>query len=334
MKLVAVIASPTTTLRAELIRIASSRVVVLVPSFRAISPNPAVNVRSRVVLTSLRIAVAKEMSSPASSPLVIVTLLVSVTPVANEIPSFVLVMLPPILLRPVPFCTKSLPTTKSAPVGARPPLYVVKSPAFVTVIVLPIALVPTPLSVRLFPVKANKPAAPVRVIKSVKVAFPLAVRVRVIPNAPPSVAVAGSVPKSMSPTVAARIVAPVRVVSSPKSIEAAVRVPALEFRLMPAATSAKSAPRIVPLAAKVIVPASTPPLPLMVRLVNALPPTAVNVPVTLIGAPADVVKSAKLVERLSAEMPGAKPVLSITMPSAPVAVRVRVTPPSTTTESL
>ena len=333
MKLVAVIASPTTTLRAELIRIASSRVVVLVPSFRAISPNPAVNVRSRVVLTSLRIAVAKEMSSPASRPLVIVTLLVSVTPVANEIPSFVLVMLPPILLRPSPFCTKSLPTTKSAPVGARPPLYVVKSPAFVTVIVVAIALVPTPLSVRLFPVKANEPAAPVRVIKSVKVAFPLAVRV--IPNAPLSVAVAGSVPKSISPAVATRIVAPVRVVSSPKSIEAAVRVPALEFRLMPAATSAKSAPRIVPLAAKVIVPASTPPLPLMVRLVNSLPPTAVNVPVRLIGAVANVVNSAKLVVAASAEIPSINPVLLITMPPTPVAVRVRVpVPPPTTTESV
>ena len=101
---------------------------------------------------------------------------------------------------------------------------------------------------------------------------------------------------------------------------------------MPEALSAESAPAIVPLATKVIVPAVTPSPP-MVRLVNALPPTAVSVPVTLIGAPADVVKSAKLVKRLSAEMPGAKPVLSITMPSAPVAVRVRVTPPSTTTES-
>ena len=190
-------------------------------------------------------------------------------------------MLPPILLRPSPFCTKSLPTTKSAPVGARPPLYVVKSPAFVTVIVVAIALVPTPLSVRLFPVKANEPAAPVRVIKSVKVAFPLAVRV--IPNAPLSVAVAGSVPKSMSPAVAARIVAPVRVVSSPKNIEVAVKVPALEFRLMPAAKSIERFPAIAPLTDKVIVPASTTNPPI-VRSFRATPPTVVNMPVRVIGA--------------------------------------------------
>ena len=73
----------------------------------------------------------------------------------------------------------------------------------------------------------------------------------------------------------------------------------------------------------------------MVRLVNSLPPTAVNVPVTLIGAPADVVKSAKLVVIASAEIPSINPVLLITMPSAPVAVSVRVpVPPPTTTESL
>ena len=72
----------------------------------------------------------------------------------------------------------------------------------------------------------------------------------------------------------------------------------------------------------------------MVRLVNALPPTAVNVPVRLIGAPADVVNSAKFVAAASAEIPSINPVLLITMPPTAVAVSVRVpAPPPTTTES-
>ena len=122
---------------------------------------------------------------------------------------------------------------------------------------------------------------------------------------------------------------------SPKNIEAAVRVPLLEFKLMPEALFNESAPRIVPLAANVIVLASTP-LPPMVRPVNALPPIAVSVPVTLIGAVANVVKSAKLVAAAVAEMPLTltKPVLFITTPPRPLAVRVRVpAPPPTTTES-
>ena len=102
---------------------------------------------------------------------------------------------------------------------------------------------------------------------------------------------------------------------------------------MPEALFNESAPRIVPLAANVIVLASTP-LPPMVRPVNALPPIAVSVPVTLIGAVANVVKSAKLVAAAVAEMPLTKPVLFITTPPRPVAVRVRVpAPPPTTTES-
>ena len=135
------------------------------------------------------------------------------------------------------------------------------------------------------------------------------------------------------PDVVIKLVVPVRSVFSPKNIEAAVRVPLLEFKLMPEALFNESAPRIVPLAANVIVLASTP-LPPMVRPVNALPPIAVNVPVTLIGAVANVVKSAKLVAAAVAEMPLTKPVLFITTPPALVAVSVRVpTPPPTTTES-
>ena len=160
---------------------------------------------------------------------------------------------------------------------------------------------------------------------------PAEVSVRVC--APFNVAVATPVPKSISAIVVTRVVVPVRVVFSPKNIEPAVKIPALEFKSMPEALSAESAPKIVPLATKVMVPAFTP-LPPMVRSVNPLPPTAVNVPVTVIGAPADVVKRAKLVAAALAEIPLAELVLSITMPSAPVAVRVRVTPPKTTTESL
>ena len=162
---------------------------------------------------------------------------------------------------------------------------------------------------------------------------PAEVSVRIC--APFNVAVATPVPKSISAIVVTRVVVPVRVVFSPKNIEPAVKVPALEFKSMPEALLAVSAPKIVPLATKVMVPVfGSTPLPPMVRLVNPLPPTAVNVPVTVIGAPADVVKRAKLVAAALAEIPLAELVLSITTPSAPVAVSVRVTPPSTTTESL
>ena len=60
----------------------------------------------------------------------------------------------------------------------------------------------------------------------------------------------------------------------------------------------------------------------------------VSVPVRLIGAVANVVVRIRLVASALAEMPATKPVLSITTPLAAVAVRVRVTPPPTTTESV
>ena len=79
--------------------------------------------------------VPKEMSSPAAKPVVIKTLLVNVTPVANAIPSFVLAMLPPIELRPAPSCVNSFPTDRFAP------LAVVNRPALVTSIVVPTTFV-------------------------------------------------------------------------------------------------------------------------------------------------------------------------------------------------
>ena len=140
-------------------------------------------------------------------------------------------------------------------------------------------------------------------------------------------------PKVIDELVVINSVSPVRIVSTKNSIEPAVRVPPLEFKSMPEALFNESAPRIVPFAANVIVPAVTLSPP-MVRLVNSLPPTEVNVPVRLIGAVANVVKSAKLVAAAVAEMPLTKPVLFITTPPALVAVSVRVpTPPPTTTES-
>ena len=189
--------------------------------------------------------------------------------------------------------------------------------------------------------EANTVAADVTVTSLRRVPPPTAPLKRMSPAevsvriwAPFKVAVAPPVPKSISAIVVTRVVVPVRVVFSPKNIEPAVKVPALEFKLMPEALSAESAPKIVPLATKVMVPAFTP-LPPMVRLLNPLPPTAVNVPVTVIGAVANVVKSAKLVAAALAEMPLTKRVLSITTPSAPVAVSMRVpAPPPTTTESL
>ena len=149
-----------------------------------------------------------------------------------------------------------------------------------------------------------------------------------------AVKVRSSAPSSFSPNLIVELVvinsvSPVRIVSTKNSIEPAVRVPPLEFKPMPEALFNESAPKIVPLAANVIVPAVTLSPP-MVRLVNSLPPTEVNMPVRLIGAVANVVKSSKLVKTWSAEIPLA----TITMPGASVAVRVRVTPPTTTTESL
>ena len=128
------------------------------------SPAPAV--RPRVcALAAVPVSVApKEMSSPAAKPVVIKTLLVNVTPVANAIPSFVLAMFPPIELRPAPSCLNSFPTDRFAPFA------VVNRPALATSIVVPTTLLPTPFIVRLFPVKSNwlvRSTRPVKVVATV-----------------------------------------------------------------------------------------------------------------------------------------------------------------------
>ena len=94
------------------------------------------------------------MSSPAPPPLVKTmtsfAVPVSVTPVANEIPSAWLVMSSPITLTPVPFCTNSRPTSSTES------LDVVNVPRrFVTVIDPSASFVPTPLIVSAFPVKVK-----------------------------------------------------------------------------------------------------------------------------------------------------------------------------------
>ena len=102
---------------------------------------------------------------------------------------------------------------------------------------------------------------------------------------------------------------------------------------MPEELPSERSPSIEPLADRVTVPAITL-FPPIVRSVKALPPAEVSVPVRLIGAVANIVARARLVAAALAEIPLTKPVLSITTPPAAVAVRMRSTPPSTTTESV
>ena len=75
-------------------------------------------------------------------------------------------------------------------------------------------------------------------------------------------------------------------------------------------------------------------VPLKDKSFKNAPPIFVKSPVRVITPPAAVVTRERLVDPTLAEIPSTNPVLSITMPAALVAVRVRVTPPSTTTESL
>ena len=65
---------------------------------KSMVPAPAVRPRVCAPLSVL----PKEMSSPASNPVVMVKSLVKVTPVAKAIPSLVLAMFPPMLLNPAP----------------------------------------------------------------------------------------------------------------------------------------------------------------------------------------------------------------------------------------
>ena len=80
--------------------------------------------------------------------------LLSVTPDWKEMPSAVLVILPPNLFNPAAFCVNWLPTVRLAPTA------VVNRPELVTSIVEPTVLAPTPLMLSTVPLKSK---APVRV---------------------------------------------------------------------------------------------------------------------------------------------------------------------------
>ena len=83
-------------------RIAKAGVTPPTAPVKVMLPAPATRVRSCAPAAVPPSVSPKNMSSPAPAPVIIVTPLVNVTPVANEIPSFVLVMLPPIEFRPRP----------------------------------------------------------------------------------------------------------------------------------------------------------------------------------------------------------------------------------------
>ena len=80
-------------------RVAKAGVTPPTAPVKVMSPAPATRVR---LCASPPSVAPKDMSSPTSRPVVIVTPLVNVTPRRNEIPSFVLAMLPPIEFRPAP----------------------------------------------------------------------------------------------------------------------------------------------------------------------------------------------------------------------------------------
>ena len=86
------------TVAADVIVTPPSLVTPPTAPVKVMSPVPAVRPRVCAPLSVL----LKTMSSPAPAPVVMVTPFVKVTPVANAMPSFVLAMLPPMLLTPTP----------------------------------------------------------------------------------------------------------------------------------------------------------------------------------------------------------------------------------------
>ena len=83
-------------------RVAKAGVTPPTAPVKVMLPAPATRVRSCAPATVPSSVLLNRMSSPAPAPVVIVTPLVNVTPRRNEIPSFVLAMLPPIEFRPAP----------------------------------------------------------------------------------------------------------------------------------------------------------------------------------------------------------------------------------------
>ena len=146
-------------------------------------------------------------------------------------------------------------------------------------------------------------------------------------------------PKKISPVVTISELDVSDVATGPVALKEAAVItsgrPDPEFVLSAnvSALETNKAPLIRPLAV-IVASVKFPPEPLKDKLFKDWPALLVKSPCTLITALTAEVTRERLVEATSAEIPSANPVASITMPSAPVAVRVRVTPPSTTTESL